>query len=166
MATSFSHRVAFDAPASAVHAALTSEEHWRDLAATINPDNTTFDGISTDDKGTTVAITQRVDAHVLPSIVQKIRSGDLYIRRHQSIGALAGDSASGELSADIEGTPASLTGTLTLTGSGETSVLVFTGASTVKVPLLGGKIEKIVNDAIVAIIGVETKFTSDWIASH
>ena len=51
---------------------------------------------------------------------------------------------------------------MTLRPGGSGTVLTVSGISTVKIPLIGGKIESLVNDMIKDMVDRETRETVEW----
>jgi hypothetical protein len=91
-------------------------------------------------------VRQGVDRKVLPSVVQKVISGDLVIERTEIWRRTAPGRYDGTFRATVPGSPAKIGGTLRLAdladiGDGRPgSELVRDGTAQVPVPLIGGKI--------------------------
>jgi len=62
----------------------------------------------------------------------------------------------------VPGTPASATGLMGLRDAGPGSELRIRTDVTVRVPLLGGRIEASVGEQILKLLNAETTFTLDW----
>ncbi|UVY82461.1 DUF2505 domain-containing protein [Brachybacterium sp. NBEC-018] len=80
----------------------------------------------------------------VPDVARRFVGATVTIREEQVWSAPGADGArTGTMSIDVAGTPATFTAALALTPQGEaTSQVVIDGDLTVKVPLLGGKLEK------------------------
>ena len=148
-----------------MHAAFTNEQYWRDRLAQVGGSNPELTDFSVSDSGTvTVAMTQSILAADLPPMVTMVRPGDLVIKRTATWAPLEGGQATGTFTAEVEGTPARVTGTQTLATVGEGSAVSYDGAAEVKIPLVGGKIESAVADEIVKLLEREDEFTGQWLA--
>lgn len=72
----------------------------------------------------------------------------------------------GQLSLNIPGQPVSMPGTVTLAPGGRGTLVTVAGDLTVKIPLLGKKIEKAAAPAILEGIGVQQRVGDRWLAEH
>lgn len=111
-----------------------------------------LESFSHDGDTVTVTCRQVVDADKLPSVVQKIRSGDIVIPR-RTVLRRTGDSITGELGASIKGAPAKIEGKQT--SSGDPSSTRYTAAVSVGIPLVGGKIEKAIAEQLNRLLDAE-----------
>jgi hypothetical protein len=144
-------------PASAdkVHAALTSEQYWKDRIEQIGGPGASLKSVTVGDGTIDVVMTQSVPEEELPSAVTAFKKGDLIIERTESWGQFDGTHAAGTFGATVEGAPARITGTTALAGTTE-----------VKVPIFGGKIEAMISEQVLALIDNEQDFTGNWIAAQ
>lgn len=108
-------------------------------------------------------MSQMIPAKHLPGIVTKLRPGDLVIKRTEKWDTLEGDRAAGTFTAEVEGAPATISGTQTLTGHDAGSKVQFEADVEVKIPLIGGKIEEIIANQIMHLIEREQGFTEQWL---
>lgn len=144
-----------------VHEALTSEDQW--LARFEKAQKTEgYELITHEDGSFTVDISEEVGTSELPGFVKKVIKGKLLITRTDHWGPLEGDIADGTLSGGSSSLPAKVEGTLALRPDGEGSILTVRGKSTVKIPLIGGKIESLINDMIRDMVDQETRETVEW----
>ncbi|MGF7119917.1 DUF2505 domain-containing protein [Rhodococcus sp. BE178] len=165
MARHIEHSAQYPQPVATVHAALTDEGYWHARLQQVGGPGAKLDKVTVGDGTIDVAMTQAVPAQHLPSVVTKIRPGDLIITRTESWGALQGDRAVGTFSAEVEGAPGQLRGTMTLTADGSGSLLVMEGEVEVKMPLIGGKIESVIAGQILELLDAEEDFTGQWTSS-
>ncbi|MFD4368638.1 DUF2505 domain-containing protein [Rhodococcus sp. NPDC058521] len=163
MSRRIDHSSTYPFPADKVHSALTSEQYWRDRVAEVGGDGATIDEITVGDGTIAVRMRQAIAAEHLPSIVTKVRPGDLVIKRSETWAGLNDDTATGTFSASVDGAPAKISGTKRLTGAGADSVVEFEGETTVKIPIVGGKIESAIADQILHLIDKEREFTQSWL---
>lgn len=118
------------------------------------------------DGGLTVDLTEEVGTSELPGFVTKVIKGKLIVSRTDHWGPLDGDTAAGTLTGSTTGLPAKVRGALTLRPLGDGAQLTVKGESTVKLPLVGGKIEDLINKMIKDMIDQETEQTMTWVAEQ
>ena len=171
MARKFEHSVPSTLSVSEVHAALTSEQYWKDrLEAVGGPKaelkSVTVTGDDADTRTVRVEQLQAVAEDLLPGAITAIHPGDLFISRMESWGSVDAQGAAGEFEANVEGAPATVKGTVKLTSEKSGSTFTIAGAAEVKVPIFGGKIEQAVIEQILALIDAEQEFTGEWVREH
>lgn len=165
MPTKLEHRDVYAVSTARLHAALCSEQYWTDLVRTVAPDVSSLESFTSDGSSVTVKLLQIVPADKLPSIVTKIRSGDLTIRRTFSIGPFS-DRSTGSFGAEVDGAKATLSGSVTVSGSDGQATLTYSGAAKVGIPLVGGKIESAIVSNLTKLFDAEAEFTADWLAAN
>ena len=103
----------------------------------------------------------------LPGLITQLHRGDLSMRREETWGPVTDGIATASLAGEIVGAPANVTGTATLYPSAETggSRVEFHVTVQVRIPLVGGKVEKMIGDQLVSLLAVEQRFTATWIAN-
>lgn len=157
------HSSTYTFPAAQVHAALTSEQYWRDRIAEVGGDGATLDEITVGDGTIAVIMTQAVPADTLPGVVTKIRPGDLIIKRSETWAGLNDDQATGTFAAEVAGAPAKIGGTQKLSGQESDAIVEVSAEVAVRIPLVGGKVESVVADEILRLIDAEQEFTQSWL---
>ncbi len=80
------------------------------------------------------------------------------------MGSATGRPAHGTFSAEVEGAPGQVRGTVTITADGTGSLLVMAGEVEVRSPLIGGKIESVIAGQVLELLDAEEDFTRDWVA--
>lgn len=91
----------------------------------------------------TVTTELKMPTDRVPDIARRIVGSSVTIRETQEWQAPEADgSRRGTIRFDVAGTPATMTGDTKLAAAGEGSTLTVDGELTVKVPLVGGKIEQ------------------------
>lgn len=166
MARRIPHSVTYPDPVARVHAALTSERYWRDRLEQAGGEHAHVDRVDVGAGTIAVEMTQAIPAAHLPSIVTRIRPGDLTITRTEDWGALVGDRADGTFTAHVAGLPGELTGTLVLAAAGDGATVTLEGQVQVSIPLLGGKIESVIADQVADLFAHEDEFTARWLAEN
>jgi Protein of unknown function (DUF2505) len=114
----------------------------------------------------TVRMVQMVPEENLPSLITKIRPGDLQIDRIQTWGPLEATGSKGSFEASIPGAPVKIGGTVALAADGAGSVMTLDGEVSVKIPLIGGKAESVGVAQLTKLLEWEDEFTAEWIGEH
>ena len=168
MDMSRSFDVSTESPASVeqIHAAFGREDYW--LARIGDASNTTLDSLVVDADGTvTVSTTQHFGRQLLPGLVTKLIKGDLKLmhteiwRRdgQRRVRGQASVSASGGLgSGQVESW-------LAPTDDGGCQMRAAVRVE-VKVPLVGGKLEKSIGSDLTQGIPEILRFTTIWITEN
>ncbi|NKR27254.1 DUF2505 family protein [Rhodococcus hoagii] len=164
MARHIEHSAQYPHPVATLHAALTDEGYWQARLQQVGGPGAALESVTVGDGAIEVVLQQAVPAEHLPSMVTSIRQGDLIIRRTESWGPLQDGRAHGTFSAEVEGAPGQVRGTVTITADGTGSVLVMAGEVEVRIPLIGGKIESVIAGQVLELLDAEEDFTRDWVA--
>ncbi|MFP1152897.1 DUF2505 domain-containing protein [Mycobacterium sherrisii] len=156
-----------ESPASVeqIHAAFSSEDYWLARIA-IGDASTTLDSLTVGPDGAVaVQVTQHVGRALLPSMVTKFAPADLKLV-HSETWQPAGD---GQVRGQVNVT------TSPKVGSGRADAWlapIDTGTQLrfaeveVKIPLVGGKLEKSLGASLAESIPAVQRFTTTWIADH
>ncbi|EOM76667.1 DUF2505 domain-containing protein [Rhodococcus rhodnii] len=164
MSRRIEHSSSLKSAVTRVHAAFVDEQYWKDRIAEVGGPHAQLGSVETTGDRITVEFTQAIPEDQLPSLVTKIRAGDLVIARTETWEPLSGDTAKGTFTAGVEGAPARVGGTHTLAGSdGETTVTT-DGEVEVSIPFLGGKIEAAIAEQLAELFRIESEFTAEWLA--
>jgi hypothetical protein len=163
MATKLQHSIDFPCPPADFAAAVTSEQYWKDLVANVAADISELESFTATDDKVTVVLQQRVPEDKLPSIVTKVRPGDLRIARTVIWSIAGGTVSTGEFAAQVEGAPAKVHGTQTLAATATGSTVTFEGSADVAIPFVGGKVEKAIVENIIDLVTAEREYTIEWI---
>ncbi len=167
MPRSFDVTTETTASVAAVHSAFALEQYWLARLVAYGGDSMTLDSLVSDPDGTvTVATTQDLRHDVLPGPLGKVFTGDLKVVREEVWRTTEGPDVVGEVTITAYGAPASGTGTAVLSPTVTGSRLAFSGAVEVRIPLLGGSIEKYIGGQIAHEIPDVQRFTTDWIAAN
>lgn len=114
--------------------------------------------------GVTFTLRHGIDAQDLPPMVTKLLpGGDVVIKRTERWSASGQGGYEGTGRVAIVSTPATAKATMRLTDVGEGSELVVNIVVTVKVPIVGGKVEEAVGEQIKRLLEAETGFTLEQI---
>ncbi|WP_127784087.1 DUF2505 domain-containing protein [Rhodococcus sp. X156] len=166
MSRRIEHAATYDRSPQLLHTVLLDEAYWRARVEAVGGPAASLDSVERVDGGVEVRLTQSIPAEHLPSVVRKLRSGDLLVQRIERWGSLDGFSASGSFRASVPGTPVTLDGAHALSGDDASTTSRTTGTAKVAVPLVGAKIEKIIAENIAELLVIEQRFTVAWLAQR
>jgi hypothetical protein len=153
-----------------VHAAFYQEGYWEARLADIPVDeakleSVRFGGASGDDGTVEVATMQLVRSHNLHSIVKQLHRGDVCVRRKETWGPLVAGIATGSAEGVIDGTPVHVSGTAELSSAASGGArLAWRMSVQVRVPLIGGKVERLLCNALDELLVREHRLTAQWLA--
>ncbi|GBE64903.1 hypothetical protein MFM001_13650 [Mycobacterium sp. MFM001] len=160
--------ISAESPASVeeIHAAFAREDYWRARMAAADA-TTTLDALVVDADGTvTVRVTQHVARQLLPGPVAKFVPGDLKIRHNETWAPVGDGQVRGQVIVSIPRGLGSGHAEAWLTPSGDGSQLRFAVKVELKIPLVGGKFEKLIGESLAVSIPAVERFTTTWIAEH
>jgi Protein of unknown function (DUF2505) len=149
-----------------VHSAFSDEQYWLDRLAEYGRDTMTLDSLVVDGDGRVdVATTQDLRHDLLPGPLAKVFPGDLKVVREERWWPVDRE-VRGKVIITAFGAPASGVGTAVLAPTAQGSRLRFTGTVEVRIPLIGGTIEKLIRSQLALEIPVVQQFTTDWISEN
>ena len=164
MSRSFDVSAEADADVAAVLSAFGRRDYWTARLAAYGGDSMTLDELVVDDDGSVVVrTTQDIRQDMLPGAIARMLPGDTKIMRTETWRAVDDGTAYGEFTITARGVPSSGSGTMTLDGAATGSRLRVRGTLEVKIPLVGGGIERYVADLIAKEVPQMQQFTADWI---
>jgi len=161
MARRIEHHTTSPHSAEKVFGALVDETYLRDRLAEIGGTNAGLVTFTTTETRTSYQLRQGVPAEHLPSMAKSLLGGDLVIQRVENWAALAGT-----VEVTINGVPGRMDGAFTLADNGSGSKLTLTGEIKVSIPLMGGKLEKLIAEQVAVLLDKESEFTSEWLANR
>lgn len=163
----YRHEITYDAPAPAVYAMLLDPEFQDRRSRLGNPEHAEAVVSPGPGDGSTVTVTRRL-AVDLPGFVQRLtgRTVTLDEELRWPDGAGADGARTGSLRAAIAGQPADVAGTLRVaTASSDRTVVTMAADITVRVPLVGGKIERFVAEMLDKLMRAEQDLGRRWLAA-
>jgi len=161
MARRIEHHTTSPHSAEKVFGAMVDETYLRDRLAAIGGNDAELVTYSTSGDRTSYQLKQGVPAEHLPSIAKSLLGGDLVIQRVENWAAGAGT-----VEVALVGVPGRLDGSFTITGNGAGSKTTLVGEVKVSIPLMGGKLEKLIAEQVVVLLNKESEFTSEWLANR
>jgi Protein of unknown function (DUF2505) len=173
MPRSFDISVDFETSVEEVLQAFSEADYWLARLAGSGVDDTKLEslrvgGESGNDGTIEVVTLQVVHSHKLPGLISQLHRGDLYIRREETWGLVSDGAATASIAGSVEGAPANVSGTAVLSPTAESvgSRLESRLTVQVRVPLIGGKLEKIVGAQLADLVRAEQRFTTEWITNN
>ncbi len=162
----------YETSCARVHRAFCDERYWLARLAESGADEARLDSMVLDgDGGIDVVTTQVLRAGRLPGVVTQFHRGDLAITREETWTALRDGRATAAVAGSIAGAPVALAGAAELTDAGTApgparARLALQATVAVRVPLVGGKLEKFIGGQLLELLDAEQRFTTRWIAEN
>ncbi|WP_395726020.1 DUF2505 domain-containing protein [Nakamurella sp.] len=153
----------FDAPAADVFALFNDPDFIKgrlDDSGALDPE--VVQVVSTD-TGVTIVTRQAIPASALPSMVASMIQGDPSTERTENWRP-DGDGYTADFSVTVQGAPASLKGTMSLTNAGSGSTLSVVGSAAVPIPIFGAKIEGVIASQISELLASEEAYIKSRLA--
>ena len=157
----FSHDLAYDAPPEAVRAML-ADPVFRERACEemhASRRDVTVDDAPT---GMTVVVDQPQPARGIPGFARRFVGDQIRIVQREAWSA----PTTGRLSIEIPGKPGAFEGTVTLSADGDGTRETVAGEVTVKVPMIGGRLEQLVADLLTAALRAEHRAGRSYLAGR
>ncbi len=156
-----------------VHGAFFQEGYWEARLADIPVDEARLEAIriggeSGDDGTVEVATMQLVRSHNLHSIVKQLHRGDVCVRRKETWGPLVEGTATASGEGTIVGTPVNVSGVAELSKIAESGSarLTWRLSVQVRVPIIGGKVERLIGNHLGELLVREQRLTAEWLADN
>jgi hypothetical protein len=148
-----------------VRAAFASPDYWRDRLSEYGGDSIRLDALDVDAGSISVSTTQDMRNNSLPPLIANVVPGNLLVIRNE-VWRVADDELRGEVVITTRGAPIQGSANALVAPTADGSLLRFSGSVHVKVPLIGGQIEKYISSQITEEIPGVQRFTTRWIAGH
>ena len=165
MATRFTHNARIEAPIETVFNALREEAFWHDRISAVGTSKDTLDAFDLTDASITVTTTQHIPDDDIPDIARKVIPGQLVVVRTNVISGFDGERFLGNAKADAAGGLGRIEGGSEAVASDGVAVENVSGSVKVSVPLMGGKLEKLVVDHLRRLLIAEYEQLNRWTAS-
>jgi len=162
MSSQFDYRATPPRPAAAVFAAMVDADCLRARLAALGGRNAALLEHAADADGARFRVQHGLEPGDMPQAVRSFLPADFVIRRLETWRRADDGKYTGTADVEVPGTPASATGQMGLRDAGPGSELRIRTDVTVRVPLLGGRIEASVGEQILKLLNAETTFTLDW----
>ena len=167
MPRSFDMATEYEGTPAQVHAAFCDRQYWLARLAASGADDAALEAFRVgDDGGVDVVTTQVLRAERLPGIVGQFHHGDLEIRRAETWTGLADGGSEASVAGSVVRAPVALSGDARLSPADDRARLTFRATVEVRIPLVGGKMEKFIGIQLVNLLSTEQRFTTQWIAEN
>ena len=173
MPRSFDLSTDYEGTVDQLHRAFRDEEYWRARLADIPVDDARLESIrvggeSGNDGTIDVVTLQVVRSHNLPALVTQLHRGDLCIRREETWGPITDGAATGCVAGSIVGTPVHASGIAKLLPIAESggARLAYRITVRVRVPIIGGKVERLIGTHLAELVIREQRLTTKWITNN
>ncbi len=165
MSSRLEHRSTYPAPVDVVYSTLVDEAFLTERLQAIGGKGAAL--LSHRREGDRAAFTLRqgVDGDRLPSAVRSILKGDLVVEREERWKAEDSAEGGGYMAiskVSIAGVPAEIRSRSRLVEAG----LTVQAEVRVNIPLIGGKLEKVVAEQVEKLLAAEAEFAEKWLAER
>lgn len=165
MATTSTFVVAYSVSPARVHGAFSSAEYWRDRMRDIGGADPELIELRADADGLFVALRQSAPRDAIPEPARRLATR-LRIVRQERWGALTGSVARGTFAAELPGVRGTLTGAMELRPSKSGAEQNYAGTIDAGIPVLGGRIERLLIAPLERLATLERDYTVQWINSQ
>ncbi len=114
-------------------------------------------------EGMDVVVDQTQPSEGIPGFAKKIVGDKIHIRQEE---VWSGPSEEATLEVTVPGKPGHFKGTIRLESDGSTTTETVQGEIKVHVPLVGGKLEKLISDLLGDALRSEESVGHDWLAAE
>lgn len=164
MASRIEHRAEFDHPLDQVLSAMSGEDALKEQLAEIGGHNAELLEYRSGPTSVSYTLRQGVPSDKLPGPVRGMHPGDLMVQREQTWERVDPDAATGTAHAHVSGIPGDITATTTLTTNGNRTEWQVKGEVKVRIPLLGGKLERTIAENVIRLMELEGQFVTEKLA--
>ncbi|MCV7075624.1 DUF2505 domain-containing protein [Mycobacterium szulgai] len=173
MPRSFDMSADYEGSVEDVHRAFYEADYWTARLAETPVDIATIEsmrlgGASGADGSIEVITVQTVCSHNLPALVTQLHRGDLSVRREEIWTPINDGIATVSIAGSIVGAPVNLWGTGVLSPKEESGGSRMSAQLTiqVRIPIIGGKLERLIGTQLRELVAIEQRFTTLWIADN
>lgn len=165
MPSRLEHRANFPAPVETVYSILVDEVFLTERLNDIGGKGAALLEHSRSEDQAAFRLRQGVDANRLPGPVRSILNGDLVVEREERWrSGSAGYEAASRVT--IAGMPAEIKSRSRLVSRSDSAELLITAEIRVSIPLIGGKIEKVVSEQVGKLLSAEAEYAEKWLAER
>ncbi len=157
----FSHQLTYDAAPSEVHKMLADPAFREKVCAAMHAVRHDV-SIEQSGSGMQVLVDQTQPAKGIPSFAKKIVGDQIQIVQREAWA----DDASASLVLEIPGKPGGMTGSIALAADGDGTAETVAGDIVVKIPMVGGKLERLIADLLSSALRAEERVGRAWLAGE
>ncbi len=158
MASRVELRQRYPEPPERIREVLTDPGYLRDQLRAVGGPGAELVSRQEDERGVTIVLHQAVPGDALPSFLRSVLTEDLTIRRTETW-----TSSGASVHAVVDGVPGTITVEMRLAPDSTGCVLGAQLTAEVPLPLVGGRVEKMIIDNVAKLISAEHQFTLDWL---
>jgi hypothetical protein len=164
MARQIDYRSTSQFAADEVYATMVDPDYLRARLAELGGRDAALLEHHADAEGARYRLRHGLDARDLPPVVRTVLPGGIVVERAERWTRQGPGRYAGEVQVTIQAAPASAKGGMRLRDQdGGGSELQVRAEATVKVPIIGGKIEAVVAEQVENLLGMESEFTIRWL---
>ncbi len=157
----FAKEIRFPAPVADVHAMLVSKEFRERVAAQAGASRWTVT-VEQTPEGILSVVDSAAPTAELPGFVRKVIGSEMPIHQEE----LYVSETEGRLTVAMTGKPGSLHGTIRLAADGAETVQTVEADVKVSVPLVGGKLEKLIGQVMGNLLKLQGRVGAEWLAGR
>lgn len=168
MARRIEHRSTTAWSADRVHEALIDADYLRERLHELGGERAAIVEHAITEDGVRFQLRHGISADTLPAVARSVVGEDLTIDRSESWRRAEPGYYVGEIAAEVNGVPCSITGSMWLSDLPEptpeaASEFTVSGTVRVSVPLFGGKLESLAAEQVQKLLAAEERFTNEWL---
>lgn len=164
MGSRIEHRAEFSADVAAVYAAVSGEDALRARLERLGGHGAELVSYTPTADGVRFELRQGISADKLPQAVRTLHKGDLMVSRTQTWRpSKDGTGHQGDATVAVGGVPGEIVARTALGDAGGKTVLRTSGEVTVRIPLIGGKLENVIAEQVTKLLEREAEFTAKWL---
>ncbi|MFC8042437.1 DUF2505 domain-containing protein [Nocardia sp. NPDC057353] len=165
MSRTYSFTVPYSAPVTSLHRAYTNPEAWRARFAEAKSAN--YDLAHPEGEGSIrIHMAEKVGGDAVPKVVRSVLGREFTLERTDTWHRLDGERATGSFTAATTGVRGELAGDYLLRPAADGAVLEINGKATFEVPMVGGALERMVEQLHQRVVQNEREFFAGWLAEH
>lgn len=166
MSSRIEHHAEFPHPLDQVLSALSSEESLLDQLEQIGGHDAKLLSHEPTDTGVSYRLQQGIPSDKLPSAMRTLHSGDLMVNREQTWRRVDDGRVIGDSIASVGGVPGEIKAKTELTATASGTSFKVSGEVKVRIPLIGGKIERVIAENVVRLLKHECTFHAERLAER
>lgn len=163
----YHHAMIYEASAGRVYAMLTDPAFQAKRAQAGQPEHAEASVVAGPGDGASIDVTRRM-AVDLPGFIAKLAGGKVTLHEVQVWRDSGGSSdpvRDGTIKATMAGQPGGVVGTLRIDEAGGSTTVSLDAEISVKVPLVGGRIERFVAEMLDRLLAYEETLGREWLAT-
>lgn len=157
----FRHELEYDAPSDEVYAMLV-DPAFREEVCKAQDAHSSDVTVKPTGTGMSVVVDQKRPADGIPSFAKKFVGEEIQVLQKEEWTNRSGAA----LHVSIPGKPGEMKGTISLDAKGTGTVEIVEGDIKVSIPLVAGKLEKMIGDLLASALKAERRVGTKWLAGQ